>query len=461
MKNSIVIFNLLTLLACSRDSEVTQDGKILPRTLPTVCNGMLCFNDKEEIQDYYEYLDYLISGDDSDTTSGCGDIDSVLSVVESNYNYVSLRSTFLYDDLNGLEFKAALGNDWVSDVVRASILNSNYEFNVGDTVYVKYSANQYYKIPADSTHIIDAFRIANKGEFTDTVPYDLISRCVGLESPLIKIDYSSADTTIPSPPINYRSPDLQITVEQDRCRPRNVTITLRLQNPTLFPTYELANFWISDFGDGSLPTTLGYTDRYIKKHLYSSIGEFTITAHAIHAYIDDNNVEHEDMYEETYKLSTVTIGCQFVESHIELSEPLEEDEETLKMIYKNWNVTDIFGSHVGARTTSYIKNNNGNWKKHQVDKISAKIDGHWRKHDSSGECEIQESYLSETECKTNARDARVSEHVCRQCDYNLTGIVGPLSSECPVYQENDLFSYHYVQISSGSLSKTIGIETCQ
>ena len=53
-------------------------------------------------------------------------------------------------------------------------MNSNYEFNVGGTVYVKYSANQYYLIPEDSTHVIDAFRLADKGGFVDTIPYSLL-----------------------------------------------------------------------------------------------------------------------------------------------------------------------------------------------------------------------------------------------------------------------------------------------
>ncbi len=145
---SILLFFLVTVftLSCERENVVELPAKAssdIPLEIrPKVIDGVLTFNDGEQFNKYYEFLDRVT--DESD------DEDSILAVFEKELGYVSYRSTMPLEFGDMEEYRNL---NRFPDPIMSSISNSNYTFGVGDKLSIA-RKDEDYLVDKSNTRVV-------------------------------------------------------------------------------------------------------------------------------------------------------------------------------------------------------------------------------------------------------------------------------------------------------------------
>jgi len=449
MKTLMSFLVLLLIMSCAKLNDDELNNRIHYRSPfdPDDYHGMLWFDDMNHVQRYYHYLDTLLAN------PSVFDIDSMLDIIESNFDYTSLRQSIFVDPITD-EDTGRANMICVPDELRQSIYNNHYSVRIGDSTYFKYSINQVYFMHVDSENLILNFQNAPNGGLEDTIPYSLLYDGVYLDSPVSQLEINSDPESVTNPPIVPRNPpfDLIAFSRNVKCDPFKEHFEARMKDPDdILEPFFRADYTI-DFGDGNSDFR-DYVDPFSIEHTYAVSGKYTATITAEFNYYDGSVTTTYNYMEKI----NVTIG----EGEGNCTWP-GEIQPPDKWVYngsngmrtKIWFVNDILGQHYGCRTTSYKKIGD-DYKKRDASYVQAILDADWR---SMFSCEIDGSVYEE-ESKTNARDARVSEKIEGHCNFN------PLKLDylnCIGMLNHDLQSDHWVTPKSGNpMSYSWDIIICQ
>lgn len=279
MSNQYYLFILIIIcFSCNKDLEQPDITlPIEPRTfeLPVVNDGILVFNSNAHLDDYYRYLyDLAINSDNPD---------SVLHIEEQKLtDFTSIRQASHVDSILDSEFIEKINSDFVGDIIMKSILNVNYEYAVGTSVFVYFNENQFYEIRYWNEPTINSFRMYPKGAGLPPV------QCYSPEviSALSNDNIAIACTTFNYPAIIPRSLAVRIATDTrpfEACENHTKRVIAMLQFFDGTNWIPLEGDWSYQFGDGSGWVHLNASTLDIT-HFYQSVGTYTITITA--SYID-------------------------------------------------------------------------------------------------------------------------------------------------------------------------------
>ncbi len=441
MRVLLFFCGLLFMTSCQK--ELLTNSSISTRSPvdPDEYDGMLWFDDFDHLDSYYDHLDTLISN------PAVFDLDSMLELYESNFSYTSLRSVLYVD---GFESgKSPVTTVCVVDDVRRSILNDEFELRIGDSIYVVYSINQTFSFPYTMTNVVDRFRDADKGGLDDTFPWDLYTNGVTLISPTKVLAVGQVSSII-NPPIILRSPpfELEVLASDVECEPRQKRIETNVKDEgNIFAPNTTWSTLTIDFGEGNGPETITNHGSFI--HTYQSDGDFEITGVG-------TIIWSEGGITTTYNLGPaqafVNTSSECLFTPDQCPDPVIVDNGGNRgMESKIWLTRDIFGQHIGARTTS-LKKIGGDWKHRNATTVYALVQGDWRNRSS---CDDNSVNFSQT--KWNARNVRVSEKVYYRCN-------GDYYWRCITLLDEEMGSTHWVSYPgppSGILNDQLMFQTCE
>ena len=300
LKVSLVAIMLVLFASCSHDDEVQREdnaavalkNQSANAQMPYVENGILFFNDRSHIDQYYEYLDEMIHTKQEEAINNQANatVDAILDQFESQFGgFTSFRKRYnqQYDWERRRYSKQEILSILESTVIKGmeqSYFNSDHELGIGNKVYIYHSKDIVIEVPKNRQDIIDDIKNLPKG--TNTIPavlltgeyqeINIISDTMEMGTKMhLQVDMNlSYDST---PILENKNCDVyekalgMTLIENILDEEDNTTSSLEY-------TYEFANITI-DWGDGSTPTVSSYSTHSgeLIWHTYTSMGTYTAT----------------------------------------------------------------------------------------------------------------------------------------------------------------------------------------
>jgi len=401
--STMLLVLMLTTMACEDEhlsKSILDDQKLLGRegvTDPTLQYGYLLFQDRTHLQNFYTYLEMV-----ADTAT---DLDQALQAVAVRLGHNSL----IYSDTSAFASAASKssGTATVYDPLRRVILNSKQEVGVGDSLFVFQNRWEIYSFPLAHAEMRDTLNWTPKGTRVD------ISK-ITPETRLVDSDNQA---------ITNRGP---ICFQFNRIRRANpctdpFTVFV-LAGATLFgfPYGFTMNI---DWGDGSTPTVDGANwGSEVFPHTYSTSGTYQIvstlntTCAGPITFITEADVE---------------VGGECDGTRLDTARWMDDDDIGMSM--EAWSHQDIFGSHVGAKTTCYEF-----------------INGKWRQR--RGEIDVHiEATFRDVECNDQEFDEKDDD--CGNCQSQRASVTSSVLNKFHI--EGDATSTHVVDRNNVELSGSI------
>jgi hypothetical protein len=437
---SIVLASIsLLFIGCSDkslDTSLVESQKLKTRTFewPEVNDGILTFNDENHFDDYVDYLSDLIQSSENP--------DSTLNIEEQRFSgFTSLRKSTYKDSLTNSNFTDYINSDFIFDIVIKSIMNLNYEYAIGTSVYVHTGLNQVYKINDWDEATINAFRHSSKG---DTLPP---VQCYSSKvEKLLDDDYVViGSTTHNSPPITPRS--LQVRINRDArfsvsaCDTRNKVLTAIFEafdgNSNTWPPYP--GSWLVNWGDNSYDwnftgnlSQIRFTHYYFQAGVYN--GWIQVT------YNDPDLGQQQ--YTENITIAVNDRKCKQVEHE---DHGMQESGDW-RMVTRIW-FHESLGWRQGAETEAWHKNNHGNWFKKSTD-IEVYCGAKWYDGYTVNNC----SYAGLTEDSDDGNSRHELVHMKNHFDIFPTFM--------DEYQSDQTISTHRLQNGQVNLTQTLYLNEC-
>lgn len=358
----VLLFVLFTS-GCEKDqlsSSILGDKHISFRegvTDPTLQYGYLLFSDRTHLETFYAYLELV-----ADTAT---DLDQALNTIASRLGHNAL----LYSDTAAFSNHSSMfkNRSTVYDPLRRVILNSKHEVGIGDSLFVIQNRWQTYSFPLGDSAMRDTLDATPKGTGVDITKITPSTRLV------------DSDTTITTRG-NYA-----VCFQLNgifRAPPCVAPMTAGVWAGSFY--YGLGNSFAMDidWGDGNSTidgTNLG-DDFFL--HTYSTAGTYTIASELTTSCLGAIYVT---------SIRNVTVGGECDGSNIDTARWAEDDE--IAMIMNAWSRKDIFGSHVGGKTTCYEYGNDNKWHSRKGE-VSVDVEADFR----NSSCSIEDSDTDSNGC---------------------------------------------------------------
>lgn len=439
-----ILFLIVIIISFSCKKEVNQIDNFngtryfLSSSIsnPIVSNGILCFQDVEHFDNYYNYLDSLCNS--LDLVLDDFDLDSFLLVQESNYSeFISLRSIFSdeTEELSNLEEYFSIV--YSHDDIKNSILNSDGVVKIGNYYYVLFGPSSYYKIPDNESSLLNVLSNYSKEEFK-FVPEVYAVQGVEIISDIKYAKGTSdqyEDYVYPTAHVQFFS-----------CNPYRKALIYEIRavgNAHWTGNYPVE--WTINWGDGT-STNTSTSEFGIIEHVYSTQDDFVITIRS--RYADWNNPG--DFLEDVFTLNTETYNeCSF--GYI-------EDFKTLFTQDNNYSMLAFFsfepimthrenGKNKGkfrAITRCYkFKSSVGKYKKYRAN-CSVEMDYTFR----SEYCALSDS--------GNESKSKRRKKLRVRAKNKGTSVLKDFFS----IQNGENTSQHTAQLPSGTLTCTLKLDPC-
>ena len=428
------------------------DASITPSNA-TVRNGRLYFDSQDQLKSYYQSLETTL-----DEHPG----EEPVIFEEWEAGYLSLREklekeevTEIYDDGS-----TRFAEDYVLDDIRKSVLNEFAEVQVGDAVYVYFTENHVFEIPASDAQSLENFRNVEKRNGSE-IPVDLLTPGIKLHSSTATLGWLQMDggkiasdktsgTHAEYIDFNYQFVLLSNNIN---CEVYEKSFFFKIQRMEVvmddngtpaytgddFPTGTVtftdipADFTI-DFQDGNTGNYPNVNSVNIT-HTFASLGTFNPV---VTATFDDPS------FFQVGRTETATYGNIIVSGACS-----QANQSYNPWIYSNnkameakiWFKNDFFGTHAGAKTISYRKKSNGS---HVRDRayVYAEINATFRNNN----CQALSN-------KRNTKD-------CNNCKDKTSKVHSILNYDRKDNSNGDIFSEHEVRNDGVVLKLNLVLNPC-
>lgn len=417
----------LTFTMCNKPNQDARPQSANMKTLsasvttnmPTVYQGMLYFQNQSEAQDYYQALSDLVNQQE--------DMDAYLQDIENQLGYASLRQEFSQGEIFNRPVTSEniiVGDCYVTDNVRASIINKSGEVRVGDVIYCYLAPDLVIQYPYN----IDSGLIQGiRGR--DVHDLDHINLMEWIKTADITVAYSNTkgfsykNSAINSGGKIVKLTDSTYKIDTDygltwsfnnvNCQiyEKNFMYTFRVyydiyesSDATFDPMWDQKigssnDLYTPDnvvfhFGDG-VTHTINNTNVGIYSYSYSSLGTFN--ANVVVNYTDWSGTAKS----ETTSNQTIIVNSACSDQEVNRGQ-WSFNSHNVALKSELWYNHDVFGIHFVAKSTRYEWVNN-NWEKR---KGSVGVTIYPKFRDNN--CQITGSLNPETDNKSNVKDVRAA-----------------------------------------------------
>ena len=181
LKLNLLVALLCIISSCTKDDILTEetsiDNKVFKSNnanMPYVENGILFFNSKDHVNDYYNYLDEMINTklaelDAINNPQDETDVDDILDQYEAQFGgFTSYRK--LFNQLHNFkeqghsknEIMEVFENDYVAGYEK-SYVNTNLELGIGNKIYVYHSQDIIIAFDKNNQELLSELRTIEKG----------------------------------------------------------------------------------------------------------------------------------------------------------------------------------------------------------------------------------------------------------------------------------------------------------
>lgn len=442
---------VFAISSCNKETHLENSNLDDTWFFPSVKNGTLYFSSQEALKAYYEYIATEIKNAE--------DYDAILSKKEEELGYSSLRKSLNNSSPSGTrdeeeeftkeEILAQMETEFISDEIRQSILNSYYEFGIGNDLYVYMSANQMFKIVDSDTYKKNVLRGLPKGNDDEIYALNEIDAKMELLSATKNVGYLNPmdpNTFLGTPPppegdLEFR---ITMTVEHFECESLKKKYTGKFEHKdperSYWESHEVEAF-VFDPGEYNTSSTnvnltpSGYRNSSFQyTHYYDNYGEYRPGVHVTFRETFASNPQTK-YFGWTGGVIPVLNSCTVAENH----ETDWVDDGAKAMSCKIWYVSDIIGHHAGSYTHGWHwRPSKRKWKRERAF-IKTTIDATFREES----CEIDDT-RNEEDYKTNAKKVRAS--VVKWGHHHIS--------------DDDLTSRHQFTKDGHYFSKDLSLQVC-
>ena len=407
-----------------------------------VRNGRLYFETEDQLKGHYESLSRLIG-------ESKGDEEAIFE--EAEVGYRSLRThltkeevTEIYDD-GSTEF----AEEYILVDLRSSMLNEYAEVQVGETVYVYYTEDMVFQIPANDELSIENFRAIKKRNGNE-IPVEILNNGIGLVSNSAGLSWHTAqeeiidsDKTSGTSSYSVYTYSLPLSFNNVNCSIFDKKLDFFLQRteieyengvakPPKFKAIK-ADFTI-DYKDGN---TDSFSSKYYVSvtHTFAMMGTFkpevTVT------FSDPDALIFNGSATATYSDIIVASACN--QTNQSYNPWVYSNNKAMES--KIWFKNDFFGTHAGARTISYKRKSNGNHVRERA-YVYAEINATFRNNN----CQALTN-------KRNTKD-------CNNCKDKTSRVNSILNYDRKDISNGDIFSEHEIRNDGVIIKRTYVLNPC-
>lgn len=351
---------------------------------PSISDGMLTFRDGQHLQDYIDALDVLTSNTDSISHSDTLSSDDVLESVEAGLGFTSWRhnwvTSFEHQDADGWSTLEEIPKPMFSDIVLRSILNSDADVRVGDSIIHFVNSQYAISLAADQSQLLsDAHGLSASASLEDVCSIDpggFNSVVFPYEWGIVNVDRLARTTQATSYPFSMQKP---VASSPDFCAQRTLVQLDRIELVGL--TVNGIALCVStcqiNWGDGHTSNLSGQRTYFNVQHNYSSTGNYTITINSRStnpvgstAPAWDNTI--------SFPISVPTNSCAYAVSKASpwyryySNNGMNRAWDAQSSI-SNWTSTfSVMKSRISCETHSYLYTSN-KWKTSRIDRVVAQF----------------------------------------------------------------------------------------